>query len=382
MKVLAVAESDAYAKWAAWTLDSLPADWERSLVVIDTPIRPSATQLEAALSGTSWAGSPVEVVRSLSFCRQLRRSRPEIVVLACTGPTIAFLSVLARLIVPDVVVVAGLPGVALPVRDRAIDARRLLDVFIAHSRRERREFERAFAHSGADRPVVALATLPFLHRPAGIGESGGERVVFAAQPTVPPEAQDRREILRWLARCAPPAPMMKLRVTEPGEAATHYEAHPYPALWADLVAEGLVDHDAVEFVGGSFTDVLADASLVASISSTALLEAVGAGIPILVLEDFGTSDELLNSLFEGSGALGTMCTPPEGVIPRPEWIDDNYWHHPGENDLVDLLRDVPPVGRRWTAAGHTGFVRALARGAVRVVAPRLSRRMRRRRAGS
>ena len=50
-RVLAVADSDSYVKWAAATLDRLD-DVDASLVVLDSPVRPSPAQVHAAVAAT------------------------------------------------------------------------------------------------------------------------------------------------------------------------------------------------------------------------------------------------------------------------------------------------------------------------------------------
>nr|WP_284288361.1 DUF6716 putative glycosyltransferase [Angustibacter aerolatus] len=47
-RVVAVADSDSYLKWAVGLLGTLPADWRRRAVVVRSPIAPSAAQRAAA----------------------------------------------------------------------------------------------------------------------------------------------------------------------------------------------------------------------------------------------------------------------------------------------------------------------------------------------
>src|SRR5690606_38269735 len=57
LKVLAVADSDSYLKWAAGLLDALPEGWTTLLTVVRTPIAPSPEQIRAAVSGTRSPGA-------------------------------------------------------------------------------------------------------------------------------------------------------------------------------------------------------------------------------------------------------------------------------------------------------------------------------------
>ena len=75
--VLAISDSDWYVKWSLATLRRMPSDWRTSQLVIDSPLRPSLAQMGSAL--------PV-LGRAAVLLRRLRRERPDVVLLACTGP--------------------------------------------------------------------------------------------------------------------------------------------------------------------------------------------------------------------------------------------------------------------------------------------------------
>jgi hypothetical protein len=366
-RVLAVAESDAYLKWAAWTLDRAGPAWHAELTLLRSPIAPSVRQVADALSGTTHRSDEVRRLDLLGLRRRLRQDPPDVLLLACTGPSILAIGAAS---LPSrgprrPLVVSGLPGVGLPVHPRAIRARRDTDVFVAHSRRERDEYRRAFA--AEDLPVqVALTTLPFLAAVRDARSTEVGPVVFAAQPSVPPRRDERIDLLRRLAALAPPAPVVKLR-TEDTEAATHDEPWPYPDLWRELVAAGTVAADEVQFLTGPLEPLLARARCLVTVSSTAALEAIAAGVPVLLVDHFGVDDRLLNGMFAGSGLFGPL--DDKGVdtagAPDPAWREDNYFHPPGEDDLAAHLTARPPgrssvgpVPRRglattWTAVRRT-----------------------------
>ena len=50
MKFIAIADSDSYLKWGAAFLGALPAVTDRELMLIETPVLPSAGQRAAALA--------------------------------------------------------------------------------------------------------------------------------------------------------------------------------------------------------------------------------------------------------------------------------------------------------------------------------------------
>ena len=375
MKVLVVAESDAYLKWAAWLLERAPDGWERELVVLRSPIAPSPVQAEAALEATAYDGATVPVVGIAGLRRRLRQV--DAVVLACTGPSIAAISLLAlprrRTVRP--VVVAGLPGVGLPVAERAIRSRRDVDVFVAHSRREVEAYRSGFAAAHSP-TVVALAGLPFLDvEPASRAVDGDDRVVFAAQPSVPADRGHRIDLLRRLAALGRPAPIVKLRASG-GEATTHHEPWPYPSLWAELVGAGGVEPDAVEFVHGSLAAVLERARCLVTVSSTAVLEAMARNVPVLIVDDLGVDDHLLNAVFAGSDVFGPLDTAGIGRAGRPNarWLDHNYFHPRAEDDWIERIEEAVRRGPPRRVARRPRFVAGAVRRAGRLVSHRPSSR--------
>jgi hypothetical protein len=230
--------------------------------------------------------------------------------------------------------------------------------------------------------AVGLARLPYLARPP---ETGGApraddpdtspTVVFASQAKVPVSREERREVLLALAAAAfPRPPLVKLRA-ESGEEQTHRETWPYPALWAELVAEGLVKPDAVRFSTGAMSDALHEAAGLATISSTAVLEAIAAGVPVLAISDFGVSPELINVVFEGSGCLGTLDDLRHGRyrVPDQAWLTDNYFHPATDDtwfDILSALLTQRRAGLPGRSVSRYGSRSAQLRRSLRLVLPR------------
>ncbi|HEU5485445.1 MAG TPA: DUF6716 putative glycosyltransferase [Microlunatus sp.] len=367
-RVLAIADADSYLKWSAATLDRLPATWERRQLLISSPVTPSAEQARAATE---------EPVPRFSWWRLrslLRRDPPDVLLLACTGPTVRALTSLAVARGPErPVLVSGLPGISIPASGRAVELRRDCDLLVVHSVRERAAFTR-LAAAGAPGLQVALSHLPFLSgRGAPRARSAGTDVVFAAQAKVPPEARDREAILRGLAQVQPSgSAVVKVRATA-GEQQTHHEDHPYPRLWSALVESGQVADAAVRFRAGPMQAALASARCLVTVSSTAALEAIDAGVPVLVLSDFGVDESMINVVFRGSGCLGTLADLRAGRAfrPDPAWLTENYFHHRDQDDLVAVLESL--LGDRRSASlpirPRARPDRAGARGLLRLVVP-------------
>ncbi|GAA0828694.1 hypothetical protein GCM10009525_26430 [Streptosporangium amethystogenes subsp. fukuiense] len=340
MKVLAVADSDSYLKWAACLLRDLPSGCTRELAVIRTPITPSPGQISAAVAGSA-ADPPVLSARALR--RAAERFGPDVVLAACTGPVVDVLvgEVLAGLR-PRPVFVSGLPGISVPATEKAWLFRSGCELFVLHSGREVEEFSAMGRELGGG-GQVGLARLPFLRGQEEVARIGPrDRVVFATQAKVPRRRQERESVLLALAELAGRRPdldvVVKLRALD-GERQTHNERHHYQRLWQSLVAEGRVRAGTVRFAAGPMHEHLAHAAGFVTVSSTAALEAIAQQVPLLVLSDFGVGAEMINLVFEGSGLLGTLDDLSAGRFLEPDaaWCRDNYFHPGDESDWVSRM---------------------------------------------
>ncbi|MFG1825149.1 DUF6716 putative glycosyltransferase [Microbispora bryophytorum] len=361
-RLLAVADSDSYLKWAAGLLDATPEDWVTDLAVVRTPITPSAAQIASAVSGTRAQGEGLPPVLA---ARQLRRAaerfRPDAVLLACTGPVVDALAAetLAGLR-PRPVLVSGLPGISVPATEKAWLFRGGCDLFVVHSGREVAEFSEIGARLGGG-GAVALARLPYLdllaREPAahGAGGAGGvrDRVVFATQAKVPRRREERERILLALADLGRARPdldvVVKLRARD-DERQTHNERHHYERLWTAMEAEGRVPAGAVRFAAGPMHEQLSRAAGFVTVSSTAALEAIAGNVPLLVLSDFGVSAEMINLVFEGSGCLGTLddLAQADFRVPAEEWCRANYFHDSSASDWTSRVAALVAAARAGT----------------------------------
>ena len=384
VRVVAIADSDSYLKWAAALLDQLvnaaPSGWTGTTVLLNAPTAPDRIQVRAALS----PGRRVLTLGAPALLRELTRDPPDVVLLACTGPVVAWLLRRRAFRGPDrPLILSGLPGMALPATARGWEMRRGIDLFVTHSRVEQAAYE-VLRRPGHE-PVVALTRLPFV--PVERTSAGAAipatvrplrpRVVFAAQPSVPAAPVQRCAILRALADLAASRPdldvVVKLRARR-GQAQTHREDHPYPDLWRDLVAAGAVEPGSVRFADGAMREQLIGASGLVTVSSTAVLEAMAAGLAVRVLGDFGVDDVMLTRVFIGSGVIGDLDDLRAGSFRRPDpsWCAANYFHPVREDTfgptLVEMVGqrrvrppaprlDLPPVPRPSAVAELRAAVR-------------------------
>ncbi len=116
---------------------------------------------------------------------------------------------------------------------------------------------------------------------------------------------------------------------------------------------------ALSFEAGPMHEHLARAQGFVTVSSTAALEAIAQGVPLLVLSDFGVSAEMINLVFEGSGSLGTLddLAKADFRAPTPEWCAANYFHEAAHNDWASRT-DGARAGR---PRGHARAVVVAAR---------------------
>jgi hypothetical protein len=371
-RVIAISDSDSYLKWSVATLRALPSSWSSTQLVVKNPVLPSPEQARAA------AGRSVPVLSYSALMRVLRRATPDVVLLAASGPVVAALTAAPPLRAANrPVLVTGLPGISVPATPRAITLRTGCDLFVLHSHREVAEFAE-LADELSMPATFGLASLPYLSRrpenadvppPGTVSDPGGTppeppgtELLFAAQAKVPPARADREQILLALAETG--SAVVKLRALST-EWQTHHEPWPYPQLYADLVRQGRIAPDAIRFAAGPMDQALDHARGLATVSSTAALEAMAAGRPVLALRDFGVSPEMINTVFEGSGCLGTLTDLAAGRLypADPAWMAANYFHPAAENTWLTLLdqlvadRAAGRLGPRSAASGSR-WVRA------------------------
>ena len=326
MRIVGLADSDSYVKWGAALLSALPAEWDRELLVVDSPIVVSDAQLAAAL-----AGSGIERVTRVSFpevTTRLAADPPDAVLVATPGPIAMVLMRMVAEVSPRPVLVAGLPGISIPTTRKALLYRRQADLMVLHSHREIREFAKLSRAKGWDHRF-GLATLPF----TSTAPAAGTDLVFAAQAIVPADRSDRLVVAAMLrdAALADPSRRVVVKVRAlPGENQTHPERDDYPGLLAEL---GPVPANLV-VSAMPMAEALDTAEGLVTVSSTALIEAVARRIPVIAIDTFGVRRSLINPVFEESGLFGgrNAVVAREFRHPVPGWLDDNYLHDAAADD--------------------------------------------------
>ncbi len=365
MRVVGLADSDSYVKWGASLLGQMSSDWTRQLVVVRTAKLPSENQLASALHGTGISRESVLILDLDEAIAYVASCYPHAVLIATIGP---LADLLAEGVLSQVrhrpVLISGIPGIALPARRKALVYRSQIDVMVMHSHREVRRFQKLATANGFGHHF-ALAQLPFITARTTPVPANGD-IVFAAQAIVPLPRAQRVQVLRWLAELAVRNPqqrvVLKVRA-QAGERQTHDEPHSY----VDLLHHELPQRPTNLVVeDGPMAAQLDAASALVTISSTAIIEAMARGIPVIALNEFGVRRKLLNEVFRYSGILAGADELLAGDFraPRDEWARDNYLHDDSENTWLamidDLVRraqvDALPVSVR-VARGRGGALR-------------------------
>ncbi|WP_431779079.1 DUF6716 putative glycosyltransferase [Microbacterium aurantiacum] len=374
LRIVGLADTDSYVKWAAHLLGALGPAWSPVLTVVTTPLVVSDTQLTSALAGSGLAAPDVERRDLDAVAERLRADPPDVVLVAGRGPLVRLLASVVADIVPRPVIVTGLPGISIPATRKALLYRAQCDLFVVHSQRERRDFTALAREQGVPHRF-ALATLPFARggvterHTAVVGETAataaGADLIFAAQAKVPALAADRRHVARLLVRAARARPdrrvVVKLRA-KPGESQTHLEETDYRDLVAELgpMPENLV------FSTAPMARALDSAGGLVTVSSTAAIEAIARGVGVIALDSFGVSAELINEVLADAGLLGSEADVEARRFrhPAPHWLAENYFHDPSADDWEEQTARLVRARRRGDlvprppVAGRGGTLRA------------------------
>ncbi|WP_344570252.1 DUF6716 putative glycosyltransferase [Streptomyces axinellae] len=255
------------------------------------------------------------------------------------------------------VVVTGYVGVVYEKLADGLLLRHGADLVLANSSHDAERFRAVYEGVGAESGGVVQCALPFLDEvdaaneagesdarggdgAAGAGQgpggdpgaAGAFTVVFAVQPSVPANREDRAYLLRRAVSHALRHPerevLIKLR-SKPGEHTTHIEEEPYQKLVRKLPG-GDGERGGLpvncRLVYGNMGQILDRAAhtggLLVTVSSTAALESLHRGVPTAVLTDLGIREALGNHYFTGSGCLASWDQLDDGLLPRADekWV--------------------------------------------------------------
>ena len=235
------------------------------------------------------------------------------------------------------VTIAGWVGVIIHEITAGFLDRFAVDLVAVNSRSDLRTFGHVCTGLGLPTDGLLLSGLPLLseYRPAPVG--GPIRtVLYADQPTMPSAHRDRLFIYQQLIAYAEKHPDRTV-VLKPrhriGEDTFHkMEFHPETLLKGlPRPANFAIDYTPI-------SQRLADLDLMLTVSSTAALEAVGAGVRTAFIADLDIREQLGNHIFLESGLLRTFDQVRRDEIGRPDpgWIDDYFFATDGRSPAEQI----------------------------------------------
>ncbi|MEU7489297.1 DUF6716 putative glycosyltransferase [Streptomyces sp. NPDC042319] len=321
-RVAVLADSDTRWKWGALTAHRLQPGCRLDGFLLRGRATPTVRQLDEVGA----RADALREIRGVDFVRSVDRTAYDVVLLSCVGGAVqAMLHGLARAWEGSArrpAVVTGYVGVVYEKLADGLLLRHGADVVLANSRHDADRFRAVYRGVNADDRGVVECALPFLGGAAHDRTDEVRTVVFAVQPSVPDNRNDRAYLLRRAVEHARRHParevLIKLR-SKPGEHTTHIEELPYQKL-AAKVPGGLPAN--CRLVYGNMGEVLDRTDLMVTVSSTAALESLHRGVPTAVLTDLGIREALGNHHFLGSGCLASWDELDAGYLPEPdpEWV--------------------------------------------------------------
>ena len=322
MRTLLIAGFDSALKYAARVADGIEAHGGLPELWAPTSVAPHALAPAQVLAAT---GRPVQYAPWEELVTAAAAA--DAVVPVFDGPTVERFVRRVHDTAGDgsmPVVGAGYVGMALYDLVGGYLTRSLADVLAVNSRTDLAEF-RSAAH-GLGLPaenllLAGLALLPAVPAPARGGPI--RTVLLADQPTVPRARADRLYLWDRLLRYAERHPDREVLLRprhRPGEG-TFHRMELSPVAWAatrDLPPNLRIVHDPIEAL-------LARADLLLTVSSTAALEAVAAGVRVAFVADW-VQDAALNPRLLPSGLLRRFDEVDEDRLgsPSPAWLDDVF----------------------------------------------------------
>ena len=359
MRVLLVANFDSGLKYAARVAEAVAALGGEPELAAPTTVAPHAlaeAQVRAATSRPVRFAAWSELVRDAAAA--------DAVVPVFDGPTVErFVGEVHATARRMPAVGAGYVGMALYDLVGGYLTRSLADVVAVNSRTDLAEFSAAARGLGMPDDnllLTGLALLPAAPLPARSGAIG--TVLFADQPTVPRAQADRVYLWDRVLAHAEQHPDRRVLMRprhRPGEGTFHRMEHS-PVTWAatrTLPPNLSIVHDPID-------GLIPASDLLLTVSSTAALEAIAAGVRVAFVADW-VQDSALNPRLLPSGLLRRFDDIDADRLGEadPAWLDDLFPAAEGPSPaerfagrLLEVASGAAPRvhGRMWDSRFHRG----------------------------
>lgn len=325
--LMVITAFDSQLKWGmALAAQFAEQGWTYSVV---TP-----TGMRSALSDEQVQAAGAQEVIRLDWDELVTRARlADAVVVGLQGPMVEWFTdemAIRRQREPsnghEPVIVTGWVGIIIEKSVAGYVNRAGCDVIAVNSADNLRDFTEAGRYLGLPSDNMLLSGLSLLPaKPAPLGQGPIKTVVFADQPTVPPDSWDRSYLYQRLieyARKFPERSVMLKPRHRPGEATFHFMTH-HPedmvAALPDAPANFSVTYEPI-------TELLSRTDLMLTVSSTAGLESVGSGVRTVFVGDLGVHERLGNHVLLRSGLIANFheVLNDEIPTPNPEWLADMF----------------------------------------------------------
>jgi hypothetical protein len=355
-----VAAFDSQLKWAATIQGALESRGFACRVIVPSDIRHAISDGQLA----DYGGGAVAYMPWTELLTTALKA--DVVVLAIQGPQIRrfchdlFDAVELTGAVPPVTI-SGWVGVIIEKIIAGYLERFATDIVAVNSRSELATFETVARNLQLPTDNLLLSGLPLLparYRQAPV-DTPIKTVMFADQPTVPQTREDRLYIYQRLlayARAHPDRQVVLKPRHRIGEDTFHrMRFHP------EVLLSGVRRPPNFSIDYTPISDRLADLDLMVTVSSTAALEAVGAGVRTAFVADLDVREQLGNHIFLGSGLLRTFdqLERDDVGVPIKSWIDDYFFDIPGVTPAQKIadraLELTEPGDRSRPRAWHTAL---------------------------
>jgi hypothetical protein len=363
-RALLVAAFDSQLKWVAGIREELGARGFACEVLVP--------DVRSALSPGQIADTGVDAVTAVGWTELIERAlASDVVICGLSGPfTLRFtvdLAARAGGASHTPVVVTGWVGVIIEKITAGYLDRVGSDVVAVNSVADLEHFVDVAQRLDLDPANLLLSGLPILTSTAEPQRAGPiRRVLFADQPSVPGPAAERRYLYRRLIDYAVAHPAREVLLKprhRPGEDTFHtMKHHPEDLLvGAELPPNLRIDYRPI-------SELLTEVDLLLTMSSTACLEAVGAGCRVGLVLDLGVHERYGNHVFLASGLLRTFdqLIADDIGIPDLIWLSGYFFDRPGTaiRQIVDRVEQLLASGERpshriWQSAYFTSTARYL-----------------------
>ena len=338
---------DSQLKWAETLRSALESRGFTCRTIIPSDIRHAISDSQLADNGGGAVGY-------LPWADLVTASlNADVVVLAIQGP-------LVRRFCHDLFDVVEVTGVAPPVTitgwvgviiEKIVAGyleRYPTDIVAVNSRSDLATFEKVARSLQLPTDNLVLSGLPLLsgdHREAPV-DALIKTVMFADQPTVPQTREDRLYLYHRLlayARAHPDRQVVLKPRHRIGEDTFHrMKFHP------EALLSGVRRPPNFSIDYAPISDRLANLDLMLTISSTAALEAVGAGVRTAFIADLDVREQLGNHIFLDSGLLRTFdqLENDDVGVPAKSWLDDYFFDTPGVRPAERIADRALELARR------------------------------------